>query len=465
MINFIVKTIATIAASALIAFQVSAQSLLRDAETEAFFREVSYPVFEAAGLTPQSVHIYLLNDKSINAFVTGGQNIFFHSGLIMAADDVDEFMGVLAHETCHISCGHRVRRGDAAAQAGTFSILSLVLGAAAIALGGGEAGMGILSAGQTVAQRQFLSYTRGEEAEADLAGARYLDEVGVSASGMIRFFDKLRDQEILAQIRQDPYVRSHPLNRTRILNLQQETADAVYINTPPNEFINERFLRLQAKLRGYLDQPRQTLRRYPPGDTSVAARYARVYAYHKALEWDLALAEADALIAVEPNNPYFYEIKGQILFENGRIDESVPVLEKALELAPREPLIATALGQALVSYEDPAKMQLAIPILKAATRQDRQNTFAWFNLAKAYSWLELQPEASLATAERFYSAGAASQALVHARRAMDGFDTGTPDWLRAQDIMIAAEAAARDNPRRGRRRLRIGTTSATNSNE
>ncbi len=465
MINFIVKIIATLAASALITFQGSAQSLLRDAETEAFFREVSYPVFEAAGLTPQSVRIYLLNEKSINAFVTGGQNIFFHSGLIMAADDVDEFMGVLAHETCHISCGHRVRRGDAAVQAGTFSILSLVLGAAAIALGGGEAGMGILSAGQTVAQRQFLAYTRGEEAEADLAGARYLDEVGVSASGMIRFFDKLRDQEILAQVRQDPYVRSHPLNRTRILNLQQETADAIHINTPPNEFINERFLRLQAKLRGYLDPPRQTLRRYPPGDTSVAARYARVYAYHKALEWDLALAEADALIAVEPNNPYFYEIKGQILFENGRIDESVPILEKALELAPREPLIATALGQALVSYEDPEKMQLAIPILKAATRQDRQNTFAWFNLAKAYSWLELQPEASLATAERFYSAGAASQALVHARRAMDGFDTGTPDWLRAQDIMIAAEAAARDNPRRGRRRLRIGTTSATNSNE
>lgn len=454
------------AASVLLAIQAQAQSILRDAETEAFFREVSYPVFEAAGLTPQSVRIYLLNEKSINAFVTGGQNIFFHSGLILAADDVDEFLGVLAHETCHISCGHRIRRGEAAVQAGTFSILSLVLGAAAIALGGSDAGIGILSAGQTVAQRQFLAYTRGEEAEADLAGARYLDAVGVSASGMIRFFEKLRYQEILAQIRQDPYVRSHPLNRTRILNLQEDTADALHINTPPNEFTNERFKRLQAKLAGYLDEPYQTLRKYPIGDKSIAARYARVYAYHKGLEWDLALEEADALIAAEPNNPYFYEIKGQILFENGRVEESVPVLEKALELAPREPLIATALAQSLVSFEDNARMEQAVPILEQATRQDRGNTFAWFNLAKAYSWLDQQPEASLATAERFYSGGAASQALIHARRAMEGFDRGTPQWLRAQDIMIAAESAARNERRRGgRRRIQSNFSVETNRNE
>jgi len=454
LIKFLRHIVITLIVTFSTTAHVAAQSLLRDAETEAFFREVSYPVFRAAGLTPQSVHMYLLGDKSINAFVTGGQNIFFHSGLILAADDVDEFMGVLAHETCHISCGHRISRGDAATTAGAFSILSLVLGAAAIALGGGDAGIGILAAGQTVAQRQFLAYTRGQESEADLAGSRYLEAVGVSPTGMIRFFDKLRDQEILAQIRQDPYVRSHPLNRTRILQLQQTASGSPYFNTPPNRYTNERFKRLQAKLGGYLDPPRQTLRKYPITDTSIAARYARVYAYNKALEWDLALAEADALIEAEPNNPYFYEIKGQILFENGRISESVPIFEQAVRLAPREPLIATALGQALVSFEDSERMEQALPILEEATRLDRTNTFAWFNLAKAYSWLERQPEASLATAERFYSGGAAAQALSHARRAMDGFDEGTPQWIRAQDIFIAAEeAASKQQRRRGRRRI------------
>lgn len=466
MIKRLTRILTAIAVAFSASAHVAAQSLLRDAETEAFFRQVSYPVFEAAGLTPQSVHMYLLSDKSINAFVTGGQNIFFHSGLILAADDVDEFMGVLAHETCHISCGHRISRGDAATTAGTFSILSLVLGAAAIALGGGDAGIGILAAGQTVAQRQFLAYTRGQESEADLAGARYLEMVGVSPTGMIRFFDKLRDQEILAQIRQDPYIRSHPLNRTRILQLQQTASGSPYFNTPPNKFINERFKRLQAKLGGYLDHPRQTLRKYPVADTSIAARYARVYAYNKALEWDLALAEADELIKAEPTNPYFFEIKGQILFENGRVTDSIPVFEEAVRLAPREPLIATALGQALVSFEDSERMQQALPILKAATRQDRTNTFAWFNLAKAYSWLDQQPQANLATAERFYSGGAAAQALTHARRAMDGFDVGTPDWIRAQDIFIAAEeAASKQKRQRGRHRVTTSFGAEPISNE
>jgi predicted Zn-dependent protease len=431
-------------------FQVSAQSILRDAETEAFLREISYPIFAAAGLNPQSVRLYLLNESSINAFVTGGQNIFFHSGLIMAADDVDELTGVIAHETCHIACGHRIRRGDAASIAGNLSILSLVLGAAAIAAGGGDAGIGILAAGQTVAQGQFLSYTRGEESEADLAGARYLDSIGISSSGMIRFFEKLRDQEILAQVRQDPYVRSHPLNRTRIMQLQEAGAKSKYFNTPPNMGVNERFKRLQAKLSGYLETPRQTLRKFPLSDTSVPARYARVYAYHKSLEWDLALAEADALIEAEPNNPYFYEIKGQILFENGKVKEALPVLETAVALAPRQPLIATALGQALVSFEEPEYMKLAQPILEQATRQDRSNSFAWFSLAKAYSWLEMQPQADLATAERFYSMGMAGPAVMHARRALDEFDTGTPEWLRAQDILLVSEEAAQRQSRRRR---------------
>lgn len=440
-------------ATIVLTVQVSAQSLLRDAETETFLRRSAYPIFAAAQLNPQSVRMYLLNEDSINAFVTGGQNIFIHSGLILAADDVDEFLGVMAHETCHIACGHRLRRGDAAANAGTFSILSLVLGAAAIAMGGGDAGLAILGAGQSVARGQFLAHTRGEEAEADITGAKYLDQIGVSSSGMIRFFDKLRDQEILAQVRQDPYVRSHPLNSARITNLREDGEERKHFNTPPDPALNDLFYRLQAKLEGYLAPPRHTLRKYPPSDTSIRARYARVYAYHRSLEWDLALEEANALIEQEPENPYFYEIKGQILFENGRIEEAVPVLERAVALAPKEPLIATALGQALVSFEDPERMRQAVPILENATRFDRTNSFAWFNLAKAYSWLEQEPQASLATAERFYSLGAATQAVIHARRALDGFDRGTPDWLRAQDILIATEdAAARAQEQRGRRR-------------
>lgn len=425
-----------------------AQSILRDAETEEFLRDTSYPLFEAAGLTPSSVHMYLLADKSLNAFVTGGQNIFIHSGLFMEADHVDQLAGVIAHETGHISGGHLSRFGEAAGAATSATIISMVLGAAAVLAGSPDAGMGMMMAGQSVARGQFLAYTRVQESAADQAGVQFLEKAGYSGVGLIEFFEKLRHQEILAQIRQDPYVRSHPLNRQRIQSLTNVVEKSPAFRKPPNPELNERFLRLKAKMSGYINHPTQTLRAYPVSDTSIAARYARVYAYHKALEWDLALQEANALIAAEPSNPYFYEIKGQILFENGKVIESLPVLEEAVKYAPGEPLIATALGQALVSLEDPDLMKRAIPILENATRQDSKNTFAWFNLAKAYSWTGDETRASLATAERFFSGGSAGQAAIHAKRAMDGFKVGTPEHLRAQDIFFVAEEYAKKQRRR-----------------
>jgi predicted Zn-dependent protease len=451
--------IALLAAVSMPIQQAQAQSILRDAETEAFLRHVSEPIFEAAGLTPSSVRIYLLSDKSLNAFVTGGQNIFIHSGLIMASDDINQLLGVIAHETGHISGGHLARMGDAAQSAGNLSIISMVLGAAAILAGGGDAGMGIMMAGQSVAQRSFLSYSRVQESAADQAGAQFLTEAGISGRGLIEFFGKLRNQEILAQVRQDPYVRSHPLNRQRMSALEQEVTSSPHYNKAPDANINEAFDRLKAKIVGYLDHPVQTLRKYPVSDTSVSARYARVYAYHKALEWDLALAEADELIKVEPNNPYFHEIKGQILFENGKVPDALPVLTKATELAPKEPLVATALGQAMVSLEDKEMMAKAIPILENAVRLDSENSFAWFNLAKAYSWMGDDAKANLATAERFYSMGNPMLALTHAKRAVDDFKQGTPEWLRAQDIIYVSEEAAEKFRKRQKRRRRASEPS------
>ncbi|WP_308909813.1 M48 family metalloprotease [Pseudokordiimonas caeni] len=447
------KKLAAVSALAIaLAAPAEAQSILRDAETEHFLHEISDPMFKAAGLDPRSVEIYLLGDNSINAFVTGGQNIFIHSGLIEAANDVDELKGVIAHETGHISGAHLARMGEGVQGATMMSVISMVLGAAAIAAGGGDAGMGILMAGQSMAQRQFLAYTRVQESAADQAGATFLEATGTSATGMVRFFRKLQNQEILAQVRQDPYVRSHPLNSTRMLQLEQRVNESPFRDKKPDPTEEETFKRLQAKLVGYLAKPRQVLAKYPESDKSAAARYARVYAWHKAIEWDKALAEADALIEMEPENPYFHEIKGQILFENGRVDEAITVLKRATELAPDEALILTAYGQALVSNENPERMEIALPVLQRAAKIDPTNTFAWFNLARAYSWLNDEPHAALATAERFYSVGALHLAVNHARNAMEGLPKGSPDWIRAQDILMISEPYAEQMRERMRRR-------------
>ncbi|MBV1901474.1 MAG: M48 family metalloprotease, partial [Kordiimonadaceae bacterium] len=436
-----------------------------NAETEAFFHEISDPLFLAAGLNPKDVKMYLLADTSLNAFVSGGQNIFINSGIIIKSDNVNQLLGVISHETGHISGGHLSRFGDVGKIAGNTSILSMVLGAAAILAGSPDAGIGIFMAGQSVAMGQVLAYTRVQESSADQAGASFLEATATSGIGLIEFFEKIRHQEILAQVRQDPYIRSHPLNSQRILALNGVVKTSKYYRKPPDPRLNETFRRLKAKIIGYLYPPARTLKLYPLSDTSPAARYARVYAYHKALEWDLALAEADALIALEPDNAYFYEIKGQILFENGKVKDALPIFEQAVHYAPQQPLVATALGQAMVSLEDPVMMDKAIPILKNATRQDTGNSFAWFNLAKAYSWNGKNAEASLATAERFYSAGVPPQAMMHAKRALDSFSPGTPEWLRAQDIFFVSKEAVDRYNRQNKKRRRATSFEFSSSNQ
>ena len=198
-----------------------AQSILRDAETEAFFDEISAPLIQAAGLDPKNVDIVLINDKSINAFVAGGQAVYIHSGLIDAATTANEVQGVIAHELGHVVGGHAVRYNEGMSAASGISIASLILAAAAIAAGAGEAGMGILSAGQQAALGKFLAYSRGQEGIADASGAQYLSTAGITGKGSISFFKKLQNFEFRLGIPQeDSYARTHPLSGERISVLE-----------------------------------------------------------------------------------------------------------------------------------------------------------------------------------------------------------------------------------------------------
>lgn len=421
----------------------SAQSLLRDAETEAFLKRAFRPILEAANLTPESVHIYLIHDSSLNAFVMGGQNIFIHSGLLLAADDINQLLGVVAHETGHIAGGHLRRRDETASASSMMSIVSMVLGAAAIAAGGGDAGMGIIMAGQSMAQSTYLKYSRIQESNADQAGASYLEKSGISGRGLIEFFEKLRHEEIMRHIRQNPYVRTHPLNRDRMMSLEGVVMDSPYSQTPPDAELNAEFLRIKGKLYGYTTKSEITLAKFPVTDTSPQAQYARVYAYHKSLEWDAALAEIAAMEKKEPNNSYLYEIQGQILVENQRVNEALVPLRRAVELNPQETLILTALGQALVALEDDQYLDEARKHLELATALDAENTFGWYNLAIAYMRLGEPALASLATAERYNVMRNGHMAAMHATMALEGLKEYTPKWLRAQDILYINEALAK----------------------
>ncbi len=433
------RRLAACALAAVLAVAAPAQaeslSVLRDAETEALFKDVARPLILAAGLNPASVEIVLVNDPEINAFAGGGQNVFINSGLIENADNVNWLQGVLAHELGHVAGGHNVRAGEALRPATHISILSLIAAVGLAAAGAPDAGMAALGLGTATAEADVLAYSRDQESRADQAGAGFLRTAGLSGKGSIGFFNKLLGMEYRAGVPQtNSFGRTHPLDGERIGALENVYKASPAWNTPPDPALEARFQRVKAKLIGFVDEPPRTFQLYPEGMTTEPARYAHAYAYHKSAYPDAALREADALLAAHPHDPYYLELKGQILLESGDAKASLPVLRAAVAAAPKEPLIATLLGHALVSTDDPADLAEAKPLLRRAVITDRENPDAWYELGVVYDREGDTARAALATAERYDLMGDPKRAAMSAKVALAGLPTGSRDWLRADDI-------------------------------
>ncbi|MBI1180895.1 MAG: M48 family metalloprotease [Alphaproteobacteria bacterium] len=423
-------------------------SIIRDAEIERDIKIFATPIWQAAGLDPTAVRVHLVNDDSINAFVAGGQRIFVFTGMLKVADDPLQVIGVLAHETGHITGGHLARFQDGLKGASTISILSLVLGAAAMAAGAPSAGAAILGSGGEFATRSFLTYSRTQESAADQAGLQYLTAAGESAKGLISFFEYLGDQESLLTTNQDPYVRSHPLTQDRIARLKQEAEKSPYWNKPARPEDVDRLKRIKAKLVGFLDHPTIVFQKYPLDDHSIYARYARAIAYHRQAMTEQSLAEINSLLADKPHDPYFLELKGQVLFESGDIADSIEPYREAVKAAPYEPLIRVSLAQSLLAMEDPSLADEAIANLEVATKMEDDNGFAWHQLALAYHMKKNIAMAALASAERYTVSGEAPQAARQAKIAVDKLKPQTPEWYRAQDLYMVARNAVEDSYRR-----------------
>ncbi len=416
----------------------AAQSVLRDSETELLFRDLSRPLITAAGLNPTSTNVVLLNDSEINAFVATGQTVYIQSGLLVASDNVNQLQGVIAHELGHVAGGHAIRIQDGSGEATGISIATLVLGALAMAAGAGDAGMGIMMAGQRAALGRFLAFSRTQESSADSAGARYLSAAGISGKGSIEFFKKLQNQEFrLAVAEKDSYDRTHPLSSERISSLLQVYQKDPAWNRPSDPALEARFQRVKAKLIGFVDA-RRAVTLYPESNQSIPAHYARAYAYHVGAYPEKALSEAESLLRSDPLDPFFLELKGQILLESGKPAEAIAPLREAANRSNDEPLIAAMLGHALISTEMPVNLAEAKQVLKNAVNRDNQNPFAWYQLGIIYDREGDQARAALATAERNNLEGKPKLALASAEMALKGIPQGTPDYLRAQDIAMVS---------------------------
>lgn len=414
-------------------------SFIRDAEVETTIRAYATPLFTAAGLDPSAIRVHLVNDRSLNAFVANGLNMYINTGLLIRSENAGQVIGVIAHETGHISGGHLARLRDGMAGATTEAIVAMVLGAAvAAAARAPDAGIAIMSGGAHVAERNLLTYSRQMESSADQAGVNFLERTHQSARGLAEFLDIIADQELLAAGRQDPYVRTHPISRERVDFVRNFVETSRYADAPISPAFAEMHRRMKAKLLGYLD-PGRALQVYKEADTALDARYGRAIAYSRRPDYPKALALMDGLIAEHPNDGYFYEAKGQMVLESGKSAEALTLYQRAVELLPNEPLIRIDLARIQVDQDSPETYRAAVTNLQFAQRFEPDNGEIWRLLSIAYGRDNQLGMATLAMAERALLQRNRSEARGLAERAERLLPSGSAAQLRAQDIRQAAE--------------------------
>ncbi|HPD83009.1 MAG: M48 family metalloprotease [Alphaproteobacteria bacterium] len=414
-----------------------AQTVIRDSEIEAYLSEWFTPIFKANDMQPNQVKIILVQSNEINAFVAGGSNIFFYTGLIDRTDNPDELIGVMAHELGHISGGHLVRGRAAMERASYESIIGTIIGVgAAVATGNaGAAGAGSLAA-NSVAERRFLSKARTFESTADQAAIKSMNRANISPEGLMTFLEKLEGEEFLPNSQQSEYIRSHPLTRNRIESVQAAVEKPGQDYPPVSEKWTDQHARMKAKLMGFIN-PEQVAWKYDDSDQSVPANYARAVAYYRQNQIDKALNKVNALISQEPNNPYFYELKGQMLFEFGRIKESLPAYQKAIDLLPQSGLIRTALAHAQIENagDQPKLLNEAIENLNRAAQDEPRSTEVQRLLATAYGRQGKDAYARLHLGEEALLQGKMDYAKQQATTALKGLPENSASALRAKDII------------------------------
>ncbi len=413
----------------------AAAGLIRDAEIERTLRTMTAPIFQAAGYRPGGIDLYILNDRSLNAFVANGNNMFLHTGLLETLETPEELMAVIAHETGHIAGGHQARRQINIRNARGPALLGVLVGIAAGVAGGGEAGAAVIAGSQSAILRTLLRYNRGEEAAADQAALDYLARARVDPAGLLRLLARFRGQEVFNLGNIDPFILSHPLSTERMQLIERRVAEAAGRQYPANPERAYWHGRMRAKLIGFLDSPERVLDRLEGEPETEQALYIKAVALYRLPAMSEAIAATDRLIALRPDDPFYIDLKGQILFETGHPDEAVPLYRQAVRLAPGEPLLEAGLGRALLSLNRPEADAEALEVLQNARRHDLGDATALRALATAYSRAGDQGMAGLATAERYALTGNIEDAMLHARRAAAVMPEGSPGWLRAQDIL------------------------------
>jgi predicted Zn-dependent protease len=320
--------------------------------------------------------------------------------------------------------------------ASLLGVGALAAGVATDNKGLARTGPGVMAGGAELAKRGLLSYQRSEEVAADRSAVEYLEATGQSAKGMLKTFQRFQGALSLAGTRVDPYQISHPMPRERIANLQALAESSQHFDAVDSPGLQLRHDLMRAKIAAFGGNAAAVSRLSTKDPTGMAASYGNAITTYLHGDLRSALRKTDALIKEMPKNPYFHELRGDILLRANKPKEAAAAYAKAVSLDPvKSGLLQVSYGQALVAAGDQGSLEKAVGVLKTGLSRDKENVVGYRYLAQALGGLGEISEANLATAEGYFYGGAYKDAKIFAMRAQQQLKRGSPGWVRAQDII------------------------------
>ena len=372
-------------------------NIVRDAEIENFFNDLSFPIIQSSKIKNTKISFYLDNQNYINAFVVSGPKIFITTELLVKTNSIDQIAGVIAHEIGHITGGHLSKRYNAYGDSIFTSVISSILAVGAIAAGAPSAGSAILMGGEHIRQQQILSFSRNQESFADQAAINLLKKSNYSVKGLYEVFEILEKKERFSKI--NPYNRTHPLSieRKRVI----ENHIDINNETKSNIELNERYKLIKAKLIGYTAKKEIFHIYYPDNKNTIESWYAKSVHYYLNGDIQKALMYIDKCIKSNKENPYFYELKGQILYENGKSLSAISNYQEALKYKSNEKHFYLAISKAIYAQKDTELYDEGISFLKKYIEEEDFPIEAWHYLGLYYGKMGKYTLSSLALTEKF----------------------------------------------------------------
>ena len=417
--------------------QVQAASLINDTETERVITELIEPLGDAAGIPDGRLKIHIIDDDDFNAFGTGGEDVYIYTGLLKQIKSPDALQAVVAHELGHMIGGHMAQMRDRMAAEMKRTMLIQALGVGLMVAGGDPSlGAGVLGGASGVAQQSMLAFSRDEERIADNMGIDLMIRAKQNPNAFITVLTQMHEMTGALEEKINPNRINHPLTTERLNNVR-EYLDRLNYEYIPNKKQSARrandYEMVRAKLVGYLDTPGRVRELYPYSDKSDAALYARAIANMRGGNLDSAQTGVRTLISRNSDNPYFWELMGDIEYQFGHYDDSVVAYEKSLDFAGNAPQIQTALGLVLVERNKPGDATRAIELCKRALLSE-QTPLTYWVLSRAYGNTD-PGRSDWAMAEYYEMINKNADAKKYAKRAQKKLKKTDPEYIKAGDII------------------------------